>query len=166
MLMPISLLSLLFFFLAVKPAAAVCPLCTIAVGAGLGFSRYLGIDDTVTGLWIGAVIVSSALWTANWLSSREWRLPKHNLSVLAIFYLLTIPPLFWTGMIDYAHQSLWGVNKVLLGTILGSLTFLFGVFLDKFLRTFNDGKVFVYFQKIICPVLSLSIMSVIFYLLT
>lgn len=162
----ITALSGLFLAAASQQAQAVCPICTLAVGAGLGFSRYLGIDDTVTGLWIGAVIVSSALWTASWLAGRNWRLPKHKLSVLAIFYLLTIPPLYWTGMIDYAHESLWGVNKVLLGIIIGSLSFFFGVFVDKLLRVINDGQVFVYFQKVIAPVLTLTIMSVIFYLLT
>lgn len=162
----ITAFSSLFLAVAVSKAQAVCPICTVAVGAGLGFSRYLGIDDVVTGLWIGAVIVSSALWTASWLDSKNWRLPKHTLLVLAIFYLLVIPPLYWTGMIDYSDEQMWGVNKIILGTIIGSVAFLFGVFVDKFLRSLNEGKVFVYFQKVIAPVLTLSIISVIFYLIT
>ena len=36
------------------PAKAICPVCTVAVGAGIGLSRWLGIDDSITGLWIGA----------------------------------------------------------------------------------------------------------------
>ena len=35
------------------PAQAVCPVCIVAVGAGLGLSEYLGIDDTIAGVWIG-----------------------------------------------------------------------------------------------------------------
>ncbi len=42
-----------FLFLGANSAQAICPICTIAVGAGVGFSRYLGIDDTIAGLWIG-----------------------------------------------------------------------------------------------------------------
>lgn len=34
-----------------KKALAVCPICTVAVGAGVGLSRCLGIDDSITGLW-------------------------------------------------------------------------------------------------------------------
>lgn len=35
-------------------AQAVCPVCTVAVGTGVGLSRWLGVDDTITGLWLGA----------------------------------------------------------------------------------------------------------------
>jgi len=54
---------------------AVCPICTVAVGAGLGISRWLGIDDSVTGLWIGGLILSSGLWLADWIGKKGWRVP-------------------------------------------------------------------------------------------
>jgi hypothetical protein len=38
-----------------ETASAICPLCTIAVGAGVGLSRWIGVDDAVTGLWIGGL---------------------------------------------------------------------------------------------------------------
>lgn len=162
--------SFLFFlaaFLFFAPQAqAVCPICTIAVGAGLGFSRYLGIDDVVTGLWIGALILSSALWTANWLESKPWRIPYKTAFSIVLFYLLVIPPLFWMGMIGHEANKFLGVDKILFGTAVGSVVFTAGVFLDKYLRTLNEGKVFIYFQRVICPVLLLSISSVIFFLIT
>lgn len=161
-----SLASLLAFLTFVPQAQAVCPICTIAVGAGLGFSRYLGIDDTVTGLWIGALILSSALWTANWLKGKSWKIPYKTTLSIVLFYLLVIPPLFWMGMIGHEANKLWGIDKVLLGTAVGSIVFAAGVLLDKYLRTLNEGKVFIYFQKVICPVLLLSISSVIFFLIT
>ena len=161
-----SLVSLLAFLSLAPKAQAVCPICTIAVASGLGFSRYLGIDDSVTGLWIGALILSSALWTANWLKNKPWRIPHKTLFSIVLFYLLVIPPLFWMDMIGHEANKLWGVDKILLGTAIGSLVFMIGVFLDKYLRTLNEGKVFVYFQRVICPVLLLSISSVIFFLIT
>lgn len=161
-----SLLSL-FAFLSLAPKAqAVCPICTIAVGAGLGFSRYLGIDDVITGLWIGALILSSALWTASWLKSKTWKIPQKTAISIIFFYLLVVPPLFWMDMIGHEGNQLWGVDKILLGTAIGSLVFTAGFFLDKYLRSINEGKVFVYFQKVICPVLLLSLTSVLFYLIT
>ncbi len=159
-------LFLVVFLFFAPPARAVCPICTIAVGAGLGFSRYLGIDDTVTGLWIGAVILSSALWTANWLKSKSWKIPYKTVLSIVLFYLLVVPPLFWMGMIGHPDNKFLGIDKVLLGTTVGSIVFTAGVFLDKYLRTLNEGKVFIYFQKVICPVLLLSISSVIFFLIT
>ncbi len=159
-------LLLVAFLVFAPPARAVCPICTIAVGAGLGFSRYLGIDDTVTGLWIGALILSSALWTASWLKSKTWRIPYKTAFSVILFYLLVIPPLFWMKMIGHPDNTLFGIDKILLGTAVGSLIFMAGVFLDKYLRTLNEGKVFVYFQRVICPVLLLSIASVVFFLIT
>ena len=50
--------SALFWASAVK---AICPLCVVAVGAGLGLSRWLGVDDVVSSIWIGALLVSMIL---------------------------------------------------------------------------------------------------------
>ncbi|MCX6758247.1 MAG: hypothetical protein NTX14_00895, partial [Candidatus Nealsonbacteria bacterium] len=59
--------SFIFSLLTARPALAVCPICTVAVGAGLGLSRWFGIDDSISGLWIGGLIVSFILWTIDWL---------------------------------------------------------------------------------------------------
>ena len=49
-------------------AQAVCPLCVVAIGAGLGLSEYLGIDDTISGSWIGAMLIATAWWNINWFN--------------------------------------------------------------------------------------------------
>ncbi len=43
-------------------AMAVCPVCTVAVGAGLEGARLLGVDDVITGIWAGAVPVFLDGW--------------------------------------------------------------------------------------------------------
>ncbi len=43
----------------------------MAVAAGIGLSRWLGIDDTITGLWIGGLIISLAIWTINWIIKKN-----------------------------------------------------------------------------------------------
>ena len=58
-------------FLPIAKVGAVCPVCTIAVGASLGLSRWLGVDDTISGLWIGGLIVSTTLWTYSWMKKRH-----------------------------------------------------------------------------------------------
>jgi len=162
----INLILLLLFLILTPEAQAICPVCTVAVGTGLVFSRYLGIDDSITGLWIGALILSSALWTANWLKTKSWKIPHKTAFAVILFYLLVIPPLFWTGMIGHEFNTILGIDKVLFGTVVGSVVFLAGIYLDKYLRTLNHGKVFIYFQKVIAPVLLLSIFSVLFFLIT
>jgi len=59
-------------FLFTQKALAVCPICTLAVGAGVGLSRWLGIDDTISGLWVGGLIVSLIYWTIDWLGEEKY----------------------------------------------------------------------------------------------
>ena len=53
-------------------AKAVCPICTIAVCAGVGLSRWLGIDDMVTGLWLGGLFVLLSISTIAWLKRKNF----------------------------------------------------------------------------------------------
>jgi len=50
-------------------------LCTAAVGTGLVTARYYGINDAAIGIWIGAFIISTALWTSNLLKRRGVKIP-------------------------------------------------------------------------------------------
>ena len=163
----LGLVLILMTFLVIPTQAhAVCPVCTVAVGVGLGISRWLGIDDSVTGIWIGGLILSSGLWLADWIGKKGWRVPYKEALSGGLFFLFVIPPLYWGKMIGLSGNTLWGIDKVLLGTIIGSIIFLFGVWLDKWSRTTNDDKVYVYYQKVIIPVFLLSLVSFVFYLIT
>lgn len=44
---------------------AQCPVCTVAIGVGVGLCRYLGIDDLITGLWIGALLLALGVASNN-----------------------------------------------------------------------------------------------------
>jgi len=161
------LLSALVIFLGTTTQVhAVCPICTVAVGAGLGISRWLGIDDTVTGIWIGGLILSSGLWLADWIGKKGWKVPYKEAISVGLFFLFVVPPLYWGKMIGLSGNTLWGLDKVLLGTVVGSIIFLLGVWLDKWLRTTNEDKVYIYYQKVIIPVFLLSLVSFVFYLIS
>ena len=162
------LLTLSFFFLSLilaPTARAVCPLCTIAVASGLGFSRWLGIDDSIMGVWIGGLIISSGFWMADWASKKSWQIRHGKLVASSLMFLLVIGPLYWSKIIGLSGNTLWGVDKILLGTFFGLLAFLLGVKLDQFLRKHHEGKVYIYYQKVILPVLSLTLTSFILFLL-
>ena len=66
-------------------------------------------------------------------------------------------------MIGLPGNTFLGVDKIIFGIAVGSFVFLLGVFLDNFLRKINDGKVFIYYQKVILPILFLTIISLVFY---
>jgi len=145
---------------------AVCPVCTVAVGTGLGLCRFLGIDDTIAGVWIGGLILSSGLWLADFLTKKKIKINHLNFWSVGLLFLFVLPPLYLTKMIGISGNILWGIDKVILGIVFGSTVFLLGVWTDKILRDVNHGKVYIYYQKVIIPVLYLTITSFIFYLVT
>lgn len=150
------------------PVKAVCPVCTVAVAGGLGLSRYFGIDDSIIGIWSGGLMVSLTLWTVDWLSKRNWaftkKLSNQVTKILAfLFWIsLTYPPLFATGVIGHPFNTILGIDKLVFGSILGLFAFLLGVWGDKKVREIK-GKQLFNFQKVVFPVVSLTILSLVLY---
>lgn len=171
-----------FFGLAALPAKAVCPVCVVAVGAGLGLSEYLGIDDTLAGVWIGGLLVALVLWTINWLNKKNWltstrravlfpsrkRIDNQTLRDIAVFILyygLTLWPLWTSNIIGLPDNRLWGVDKLLLGVTAGSLGFIGATFWYERIKK-RRGRAHFPFQKVAMPVGALIILDIIFYFLT
>src|SRR3972149_8560098 len=84
---------LLGFWALPSAAYAMCPVCTVAVAAGIGLSRWLGVDDTITGLWIGGLIVALIWWTINWLNKKNIRFKGRKILVVIGYLVLIILPL-------------------------------------------------------------------------
>lgn len=151
-----------------REALAVCPICTIAVAGGLGVSRYFGIDDSLLGVWAGGLVVSVSLWTADWLSKRSWKfLEKSNNNIntvvsLIFWTLLTYAPLYSTNVIGHPFNTILGIDKLVFGSIIGFFAFTLGVWADKKVREVK-GKQLFNFQKVVFPVLSLTIFTLVLY---
>lgn len=156
----------IFSFLWTSAAQAICPVCTIAVGAGVGFSRYLGIDDTISGLWIGGLTVSVIIWTINWLDKKNIHFKGRKIIIIMGYYALIIVPLYFMKNVWHPLNTLWGINKLLLGIILGGIFFLGGVKYYDYLKKKNEGRAHFPFQKVAMPVGTLLVLSLIFYFLT
>lgn len=144
---------------------AVCPVCTVAVVAGLGLSRWLGVDDTVSGIWIGGVILSASFWLASWLKKKNITFPYLTVISAAIMYAFVLIPLKFAKIIGHPFNTLWGVDKLILGTLIGSVVFLIAVFADRKVREIKGKQLFA-FQRVIFPVGALAIMSLVFYFVT
>lgn len=131
-----------------------CPVCTVTVVAGLGISRWFGIDDLLTSIWIGAFVLSFSFVFYDWLVKKWPRLKtKYSLYItIFLMYVLAILPLYKTPTID----------RILYGTALGSAVFLLGAYADKYQRK-KIKKIFFPYQKVIFPVLALILASVIMY---
>ena len=144
-----------------------CPVCTVTVIAGLGISRFFGIDDALTSLWIGAFILSFSYITIDWIE-KKWpklKIKRFTVPVIALMYLLVLIPLKTTGAIGISGNTLWGIDKIILGVAVGSLVFLAGAWADKKVRKVR-GKQFFPYQKVAFPVFSLILASVVMFLVT
>jgi len=162
----LSIFAVVFLF--AKKALAVCPICTIAVGVGVGLSRWLGIDDAITGLWVGGLIVSMITWTESWLEKKNIRFKGRIFVNIFAYYALIIIPLYYSGIIMNPIHAFCacGLDKLLLGIIVGSFAFWFGASWYFYLKEKNNGHAYFPFQKVVMPILPLIILSIIYYFLT
>jgi len=159
---------LLFAILFVFPdrAFAFCPVCTIAVGAGVGLSRYFGVDDTITGLWVGALVVSMIMWTINWLNTKKIKFIGRKIIITLAYYGFIVIPFFYTGIMGHPLNKIWGVDKLLVGIIIGSIFFFIFGQGYQYMKKRNNDKAYFPFQKVVMPVSPLIILTIIFYFIT
>ena len=75
-------------------AAAHCPLCTAAVGTGLITARLFGVNDIVSGIWVGAFIISIALWLDKALRRKYKPILGQGVILSVIAFLSTVIPSF------------------------------------------------------------------------
>lgn len=155
------------FYILPPTALAVCPVCTVAVVAGLGLSRWLGVDDTVSGVWIGGVLLSSSLWFFDWLGKKYPKIHTtfNLLLTTVLMYLLVFVPLAWKDIIGHPFNKIWGVDKLIVGTTFGTIAFLLGVWADKKVRE-KKGKQLFNYQRVVFPVSLLLISSLILWIIT
>ena len=148
-------------------AAAVCPVCTVAVIGGLGLSRYLGIDDSITGIWIGGLMISLSFWLVEWAYKKFPKIEKFNKNVAIVisilfWYAFTFVPLKYTNIMGHPLNKILGMDKLIFGSFVGSVVFLIAIWADKKVRKMKGKQLFVY-QKVVFPVATLIVTSLIMY---
>ena len=149
-------------------AYAVCPVCTIAVGAGLGLSRFLGIDDSVSGVWAGGLTLSSSFWLSDWLAGKfksRFNFKYKTLAIIVLMYVLVFVPLWFAEIIGHPFNTIWGIDKFIFGAAVGSVVFLKTVWLDRKVRQIKGRQLFSY-QKVVFPLLGLLLASLVLFLIT
>lgn len=155
LLLSAALSFVLFFTLAPK-ALAHCPLCTAGAGAGLALSRWLGIDDSITGIWIAAFLGATALWGA--YSIKKKLVPfQETLIYLAVFGL-TIWSFYQFKLVDEHAGLIMGVPKLIFGMVSGGLIFYLVEALNKLIRE-KRGKVLFPYQPMVFSLGAMLILS-------
>ena len=145
--------------------AQVCPLCVVAAGAGLGLSRWLGVDDILSSIWIGALLMALVLWTIHWLRKKNWNFKFNEPVVFIVFYASVFIPLYYIGIAGHHLNKIFGIDKIIFGSAAGIIIFSASLRLHGYLKAKNNGKVFFPYQRVVVPVAILILFSLIFYLL-
>jgi len=143
-----------------------CQVCTIGVVAGLGLSRWFGVDDTISGVWIGGLLVSLTGWTVNWLKTKKINFKGMIIITALVYYASVITPLYWKEIIGHPLNKIWGIDKLILGIAFGSVVFAIAVLLYEVMKKKNNGHAHFPFEKIVIPISSLILLSILFYFIT
>jgi len=153
------------FFLTTKSALAVCPICTVAVVGGVGLSRWLGIDDTISGVWIGGLIVSLSLWSHDWLTKKNINIRGQKPLLFLTYIVFIMVPFIVSDIVGNHFNKLFGMDKLILGMVCGAVFFYLGSFVYNKIKE-KRGKAHFPFEKIVMPIAPLIILSVVFYFIT
>jgi len=157
---------LIVALLAVPSAWAVCPVCTVAVGAGLEGARLLGVDDVITGIWAGGLTLSLFFWTAGWLRRHGVTGVFWGIVVPFVVYYALLGAVYFMPGMDFGAQTLWGIDKFLLGVIVGTVAFYAGARWYQKIKRANGGHAKFAFQKVVVPLSFLLVVTAIFWLIT
>ncbi len=158
-----SLISFVFsFFIFSTPALAQCPVCIITVGGGMFLADRLGIDDFLVSLWISGLNVAISFWLATKIKNRVLGNP---LILSLLMFVLTLSYFIFTQQTGSPTNQILGLDKIIFGQTLGLFVWLLGIFVDRYSRKLNGGKILFPYQKVVFPVGILLIFTILFKLI-
>lgn len=138
-----------------------CPICSVGIVVSLGLSRWLKVDDSITGVWLGALLLALSLWTLDWIFRKRTKKPLIFLPfITGAYWLFSFAPLYVTGIINNTNcLTFLGLNRLVFGSLLGIVLTGLAIFIDKLLRRQKQGKALFLYQKVIIPLGILLIAS-------
>ena len=147
------------YLLLATPTWAQCPVCIVTVGGGMYLAKKLGIDDFLVSLWISGLNTAISFWAATKIKHRLFGSPI----VLSIIMLaLTLVYFIFTDQTGGVANKVIGLDKIIFGQVLGMFIWFLGIFVDRYSRRLNDGKIIFPYQKVIFPLGILLIFTILF----
>ncbi|MBU1876838.1 MAG: hypothetical protein ABH876_00040 [Patescibacteria group bacterium] len=141
----------------------VCSVCSVGIVVGLGLSRWLKVDDLISGLWVGALFLIISLWTNNLIFKKREKKPIIALLIILLLYWFsTIVFLYKADIINNDCLKMFGLNHLVFGSLSGIIAVSISLLIEKILRKKGNGKALFPYQKVILPIGLLVILSFIF----
>ena len=150
-------------FITILPAVmAHCPLCTGATILGVGITRSLGLDDSIIGVFVGGMIVSTALWFNNILKKKSIGTKGNGklrlLSLIILTSILTLVTFYYAGLFGRGNSfRILGIESILIGSFSGGVLSLGAFYYSNYLKNKNGGKVLFNYQTMIISLAALIV---------
>jgi hypothetical protein len=150
------------YSISVGETLAHCPLCVVGAGTGLTLSRALGVDDTVTGVWLAGFLGATTFWSESILRSKGFSPPF----LRPLYYLFIFGTTIWSfylfDLIVTHSGKVFGVDKLILGMIIGGMTFYTIDSVNSLYIKFRKHVLFPY-QRLVISLSGITMLSGIFY---
>lgn len=137
-----------------------CPVCTIAIGAALPLTRRIGVPDMVAGIWVGAFLAILGYWIIKFFDKKKWNFFGRNALILALS--IASIGFIYLGQVTYNPCTYFGflkIDAILFGTIIGAILFILTEKLYDFMKAKNNGHAHFPFEKVVLPIVVLTIAS-------
>ena len=166
-LFSLLLLSIFTIIISSVRVMAHCPLCTAATIIGVGVTRSIGLDDSIVGVFVGAMIISSALWINNLLKKKN--VGGNNvlrfLSLIVLTTVLTYVSFYLAGISGPANiYRIFGMEKITFGALSGAIVSLITFWGSNKLKDKNEGKVLFNYQTIVITFAGLILNALTFWM--
>lgn len=156
------LVAIVYKFIFPAIAQAHCPLCVAGAGAGLTLTRWVGVDDSISGVWLAAFLGAISFWSESLIKRRELR-PKLRPFIFIAIFAATIWSFYKFNLVIRMSQIL-GLDKLIFGMVVGGVAFYLVDVVDDYIIK-RKGKVFFPYQRIIVTLGSMLLLSLAIYIL-
>lgn len=159
-----------FLFILAPGVSGHCPLCTLGAMAASGIAAYLGVNNAVIGVFVGAFAASVGYWISRLIKKQYFRYQEMAM-VLFSFATTVLPLLMVMTQVKAVYIGLSGdygsllnrtyvINLFLAGSIIGAIIVAASPCLSSKLTEIRKGK-FIQFQGIIINFIALAIVAAI-----